>query len=75
MGLFFGAKQINVVGDEELACASHCGPPGGHKCGRTIVRGPITLFELSRSRIQNIHILLNAELEAYIPKQTGWIID
>lgn len=46
VGLFFGAKQINVVGNEELACASHCGPPGGYKCGRTVVWGPLTLFEL-----------------------------
>lgn len=46
MSLLFGADQVHIVGNEEFASTSYCGPPRWHKGGGTEVRGPVILFQL-----------------------------
>ena len=62
MGLFLGAEEVHVVGNEELACPGDCSSPGGAECGRTIVRGPLCHLQLRTTHT----IIRSCDTDEYI---------
>lgn len=46
VGLLFGTDQVHIVGNEELASASHRGSPGWHKEGGAEIRSPFITLQL-----------------------------
>lgn len=50
MSLFFGADQVDIVGDQELASTSYRGTPRWYKEGGAKVRGPLLQFQLQEKK-------------------------
>lgn len=50
VSLLLGADEVQVVGDEELASASHRGSPRRHKEGGAKIRGPFVTLQLPKRR-------------------------
>lgn len=58
MRLLFGADQVHVVGDEELASAGYRGAPGRDEGGGAKVRRPFSTFQLEKTKGLNSRITM-----------------